>query len=50
MTYTELVEKYVDWQCGETSQSSFLIACYEKGLTDEDIKRIEEEGDELLYD
>lgn len=40
-----LVSKYIDWQTGECSQSEFLIACYEEGLTDTEIAEVQLEGD-----
>lgn len=46
---TQLVEKYIDWQIGECSQSDFIIACYEAGLADTEIAEVEMSGNRALW-
>jgi hypothetical protein len=46
---SKLVDKYIDWQIGECSQSEFLIACYEAGLSSERISEVEREGELELW-
>lgn len=46
---SKLVEKYIDWQIGACSQSEFLIACYEAGLSSERISEVEREGELELW-
>ena len=40
----KLVDKYIDWQIGQCSQSEFLIECYEAGLDSTQIAEVELEG------
>jgi hypothetical protein len=46
---SKLVDKYIDWQIGECSQSEFLIACYEAGLESVQIAEVEREGNLELW-
>ena len=44
-----LIDKYIDWQFGECSQSEFIIACYEAGLEDTQIADVEMTGAQELW-
>lgn len=44
-----LVDKYIDWQIGECSQSEFLIECFEAGLDSTQIAEVEMTGAQELW-
>ena len=46
---SKLVDKYIDWQIGECSQSEFLVECYEAGLESAQITEVEREGELELW-